>query len=174
MPQALYEHYDQLLGANFVRSRRFDLEQIGVPSMDLAGLVMLFTEEEVLSVIREIPNDKTPGPDGFTGHFYKTAWTIIKGDIMNAFNAFWSQEARSFNLLNDAYMVLLKKKEQPQEIRDYQPISLMHSFRILITKCLASRLGATIDSLVHVAIRAPSLRDGAYMITSTRFVCPAR
>lgn len=54
-------------------------------------------------------NDKASGPDGFTGLFYKKAWDIIKADIMNAFNAFWLQDGRSFSHLNGAFMILLKK-----------------------------------------------------------------
>lgn len=67
---------------------------------------------------------------------------------MNAFNAFWAQDERSFSHLNGAYMVLLKKKDQPEEIRDYRPISLIHSFGKLITKCMANRLAPKLDSLV--------------------------
>lgn len=52
---------------------------------------------------------------------------------MNVFHAFWSQDARSFVHLNNAYMILLRKKAQPAEIRDYRPISLIHSFSKLIT-----------------------------------------
>ena len=78
--------------------------------------------------ISDIPNDKAPVPDGFTGRFYKTAWPIIKVDAMSAFNAFWELDTRSFNLINDAYMILLRKTDQPVEIRDYRPISLIHSF----------------------------------------------
>ena len=68
-------------------------------------------------------------------------------DVMNAFNAFWSLDCRSFNHLNDAYMILLKN-EHPAEIRDYRPISLIHSFSKLITKCLANRLAGVLDALV--------------------------
>ena len=96
-----------------------------------------------------MPNDKSPGPDGFTALFYKTAWPIIKVDILNAFNAFWTRDTRSFNLLNDAYMILLRKKDQPEEIKDYCPISLIHSFGKLITKCLAARMAQVLDSLVR-------------------------
>lgn len=100
-------------------------------------------------MINDIPNDKAPGPDGFTGIFYKVAWPVIKGDIMNAINAFWALDTRSLNLLNDAYMILLKKKDQPEEIKDYRPISLIHSFGKLITKCLANRLAVVLDDLVR-------------------------
>ena len=124
---------------------------IGLPSLELSGLEDLFTEEEVRSVVLDLLNDKAPGLDGFTGLFYKKAWDwdIIKVDIMNAFNAFWSQDARSLSHLNDAYMILLKKKSQPTEIRDYRPISLIHSISKLITKCLANRLATKLDALVN-------------------------
>lgn len=45
-------------------------------------------------------------------------------------------------------MVLLKKKTQPAEICDYRPISLIHSFSRLITKCLANRLAPKLNALV--------------------------
>jgi hypothetical protein len=100
----------------------------------LHELEVPFTEDEVCNVIKELPNEKSPGPDGFTGLFYKVAWGIIKVDIMHAINAFWSQDFRSLYYLNDAYMILLKKKEHAEEIRDYRPISLMHSFGKMLTK----------------------------------------
>ena len=41
-----------------------------------------------------------------------------------------------------------KKKEHPVEIRDYWPISLIHSFGKLVTKCLARCLATVLDGLV--------------------------
>lgn len=101
------------------------------------------------STICELPSDKAPGPDDFTGLFYKIAWPIIKNDIVAAFNAFWALDGRSFHLLNDAFMVLLRKKVDAVEIKDYRPISLVHSFSKLITKCLARRLALVLNDLVH-------------------------
>jgi hypothetical protein len=45
--------------------------------------------------------------------------------------------------------MILIKKEHAEEIRDYRPISLMHSFGKLLTKCLANRLARVLDALVH-------------------------
>jgi hypothetical protein len=90
MAKSLYEYYNSILGSNFERSRRINLDAIGLPSLELGGLEAFFTEEEVHAVVMDLPNDKAPGPDGFTGIFYKKAWDIIKGDVLNAFNAFWS------------------------------------------------------------------------------------
>lgn len=135
--------------STIARSRRFDLGAIGLPSVVLSALEVPFTEEEVWLAISDIPNDKALGPDGFTGRFYNTAWPIIKVDVMNAFNTFWELDTRSFILINDAYMILLRKTDQPVEIRDYRPISLIHSFGKLVTKCLAKRLGTVLDNLVR-------------------------
>lgn len=67
---------------------------------------------------------------------------------MNAINALWSLDARSFNLLNDALMVLLRKNNAPTRLKDYRPIALMHSFSKLFAKCLATRLAPKLKDIV--------------------------
>ena len=69
-------------------------------------------------------------------------------DVLNTFNVFWGLDGHSFHL-NDAFMILLCKKNDAQEIRDYRPISLMHSFNKLITKCLARRFAKVLNELVQ-------------------------
>jgi hypothetical protein len=67
---------------------------------------------------------------------------------VNAFNALWSLDARSFHLLNDALMILLWKTSSPTRLKDYRPISLMHSFSKLFAKCLARRLAPRLKDIV--------------------------
>jgi hypothetical protein len=137
MANAVFEHYNAIMGTPFQRTADIDLDALGLQLHDLTMLDVCFSEFE-----------KTPGPDGFTGLFYKLAWPIIKADIINAFNAFWALDGRSFNLINEAFMVLLKKSE-PVEIKDYRAISLIHSFGKLVTKCLSHRLALVLNELVH-------------------------
>lgn len=101
---------------------------------------MCFSEGEIWETVKELPADRAPGPDGFTGSFYRAAWEIIKPDIVNAFNALWSLDARSFHLLNDALMILLRKTSSPTRLKDYRPINLMHSFSKLFAKCFFSKV----------------------------------
>lgn len=95
MAQALYDHYNSILGTSFGRSRRVNLAAIGLPSLELSDLEVLFAEDEVRSVVMTMPDDKAPGPDSFTVRFYKVAWDVIKSDVLNTFNAFWAQDGRS-------------------------------------------------------------------------------
>jgi hypothetical protein len=149
MAEALFNHFVAILGQPFQRRQNIDLQAIGIPSTVFQQLDGLFSEQEVWETISELPADKAPGPDGFSGLFYKLAWPTIKADIMRAFNAFWARDFRSFSLVNEAHLILLRKKENPEEIKDYRPISLIHSFAKLVTKCLANRLRRVLDSLVR-------------------------
>ena len=47
-----------------------------------------FEETEVLDVIMEFNEDKSPGPDGFSMAFFQACWGILKTDIMAVFHHF--------------------------------------------------------------------------------------
>lgn len=78
------------------------------------------------------------------------AWETIKHNVVNDFNALWSLDGRSFNLLNGALMVLIRKTDAPTRLKDYRPISLMHSFSKLFAECLARRLAPRLKEMVAV------------------------
>ncbi|KAJ1287483.1 hypothetical protein BS78_02G013300 [Paspalum vaginatum] len=105
MSSELFAHFNEVLGKEYSRLHGINLQRLNLPEVDLEGLDYCFSEEEIWNVIRELPSEKAPGPDGFTGLFYRVAWPIIKGDVINAFNAFWSLDHRSLFLINDALLV---------------------------------------------------------------------
>lgn len=92
--------------------------------------------------------DKAPGPDGFTGRFYKTCWGIIGSDILAALNAIYGGHVFKLQLLNSSYVSLLLKKTDASSVKDFRPISLIHSFEKLVTIILANRLAPLMPSLV--------------------------
>ena len=112
------------------------------------ALDLPFTEEEVWATIKTLPSDKAPGPDGFTGRFYKECWPVIKDDIMEALRVIQEGDGRKLHLLNSAFLILIPKKPDAVEVKDFRPISLVHSFAKLVTKILANRLAPRLNSLV--------------------------
>jgi len=149
MADAIFTHFNSMLGSSGDQSLHLDLSQLTLRGIGDAQLDQCFSEDEIWQAIKDMPSDKAPGPDGFTGLFYKTTWSIIKGDIFRAFQAIWSVDGRSLYLVNQAYMVLLRKKLEPSGIGDYRPISLIHSFAKLFTKVLARRLAPLMQQLVR-------------------------
>lgn len=142
------EFYDNLLGSCVTRERTINLEELGILAHNLTELDTPFSEEEVWNTIKQMPSDKAPGPDGFTGRFYKTCWPIIKEDIMAAISAVWSRKLVNFGILNSAYVTLLPKKDDAEQPKDFRPISLVHSFAKLVTKLLANPLAPKLQEMI--------------------------
>jgi hypothetical protein len=136
---AAFFNFYGLLGTAEVRDVTVDLEALGMPSYDLDALDAPVSEEEVWGTIKALPSDKSPGPDGFTGRFYKSCWSVIMADFMAAVHCIWARNFRNLGPLNSAFITLLPKVEGATSVRDFRPISLVHSFAKLVTKLLANR-----------------------------------
>ena len=72
------------MGKYQARDFTLDLDYLEMEVVGLHELDAIFTEEEIWNVIKDLPADRAPGPDGFIGMFYQKAWPIIKHDIMAA------------------------------------------------------------------------------------------
>ena len=144
----LFEHFDGVLGQARTRAVTFDLAAFHRAGIDLSDLDQPFTEDEIWATIQSLPADRAPGPDGYTGRFYKTCWPIIKSDFTAALVFLQQGDARRLELLNSAYLTLIPKKVEALEAKDFRPISLVHSFAKLVTKMLANRLAPFLDRLV--------------------------
>jgi exonuclease III len=81
------DFYDNILGRSEERDYTLDLDVLDIQHHNLSELDVQFSEEEVWATIKDMPLDKAPGPDGFTGRFYKSCWSIIKGDVLMALDA---------------------------------------------------------------------------------------
>ena len=79
--------YNGLLGTSLHREHTINLDELNIASHNLSCLEIPISEEEVWRTISDLPFDKAPGPDGFTGRFYQVCWPIIKNDIMAAISA---------------------------------------------------------------------------------------
>jgi retron-type reverse transcriptase len=101
-------------------------------------------------VILGSPKEKAHGHDRYIGLFFSTCWEIVKGDIISAIQRFYNMNQQGLSFLNQAFVVLIPKKNNPTRITDYRPISLTHSFAKVISKLLANRLGPELDHLISI------------------------
>jgi hypothetical protein len=112
------------------------------------SLEVPFTEKEIEDVIKELPNDKSPGPDGFNNEFLKCCWPIIAADVKQLISDFYEGKI-NLESINDSFITLIPKNDAPISANDFRPISLLNSILKVITKLLANRLQKVILKLVH-------------------------
>ena len=95
-------------------------------SLDLSALTVRFFWAEIIQAISCSPNNRSPGPDGFTNEFYKAFKLLLKDDLLRFFDDF-HRNVVDLTGINSAFITLLPKKDTPLEMRDFRPISLVHS-----------------------------------------------
>ncbi|KAM0905250.1 hypothetical protein ACQ4PT_017523 [Festuca glaucescens] len=141
--------FEDLLGTNHPRSAALNFSELGVEQLDLQEMDSPFSEDEVKAAIFELHPSKAPGPDGYTACFYRHCWGIIKSDVMEAFKQFEMMACNKLHLLNEATLILIPKKPDASEPKDFRPISLVCSFSKLLLKVLARRLQPRMAELVR-------------------------
>ncbi|WVZ62221.1 hypothetical protein U9M48_011989, partial [Paspalum notatum var. saurae] len=131
-------------------------EFLGLQAADLSHLEAPFDEEEVLAAINDLHAEKAPGPDSFIAVLFRSAWAIVKEDLLLAVNYFYHMHDQHFNKLNSAHICLIPKNTEAALISDFRPISLTHSIAKIISKVLANRLAPCLDQLLNRA-KIPTL-----------------
>ena len=163
MEHASHSHFTSAMRKGPRRLRDFNWSNINFPLCDLSSLANDLTEEEVHNAVKALPSDKAPGPDGFTGLFFKACWSTIKVDLMRVIALFSNLHSENFHWLNTANIVLLPKKEGAENVTDYRPISLIHAVAKIIAKVLATRLAPLMNTLISRAqsafIKTRSIHD---------------
>lgn len=109
--------------------QQHNLQELGVP----------ITVQEIQEAILKWPNNKSAGPDGFSGEFYKHFLKLLIPDIFQVLNHVVTTGGE-LRPLNTSYIVLLPKTESPTKPNDFRPISLLHGIQKIFSKILANRL----------------------------------
>ncbi|XP_026437256.1 uncharacterized protein LOC113335410 [Papaver somniferum] len=106
----------------------FDYEHVGISEEDSLVMDRIPTPDEIKQAVFDLGADSAPGPDGFSGCFYRHCWDIINGYLIKAIIFCWN----TGQIPNGANSSLI----------------------ILLPKIIATRVGSVLDKLVseeHVA-----------------------
>jgi hypothetical protein len=91
-------HFNSILGTRAPRHNDFNWDELNLPTVDLHSLGDPFTEAEVKNAIDQMPIDKAPGPDGYTGGFFQEVLGHHQGRSYESDSSIWRPTHREFPL----------------------------------------------------------------------------
>lgn len=77
----MWNAFKNRIGQSEFSGLLFDLSSLVQRTDNLESLEEQLTTEEIDQVVKNLPNDKSPGPDGFNNEFIKKCWNTIKQDF---------------------------------------------------------------------------------------------
>ena len=123
-------------------NRHLNIQQID-------DLQLPITEDEIYQILEKTPKSTAPGPDGLTYKFYKEFWPLVKQYIVQLFN-YILNDATIIDGFSDGIVVLLPKKNKPNLVSDYRPITLLNTDYKLYMKVIASRLKSAFQDIFEI------------------------
>lgn len=129
----IWQAFKDRLGISSFTAVSFDLASLLSNAVDLTFLANTFSRMEIDPVVKALPSDKSPRPDGFNTYFIKKCWSIICEDFYTLYSAFYFGYT-CFQNINGSYMKLVPKKDDASNVVDYRPISLLHCSIKIITR----------------------------------------
>ena len=134
------EEMDKLLEKhNLLRLNQEERENINRP----------VTSTEIETVIKNLPTNKSPGPDGLTGEFYQTFREELTPILLKLFQNI-AEGGTLPNSFYEATITLIQKQTKDiTKKENYRPISLMNIDAKIFNKMLANRIQQHIKSIIH-------------------------
>ena len=147
------DYYEQLYGNkidNLEEMYRF-LEKFNLPRLNQEEIEIMSnptTSTEIEAMIKNLPKNKSPGPEGFTGEFYQTFREELMTVLLKLFQKI-AEEGTLSNSFYKAIITLIPKPKTTHKKENYRPISLMNIDAKILSKILANRIQQHIKKLIH-------------------------
>ena len=111
------------------------------------SLLREFTSDEVIRALKQMAPLKAPGPDGLPPVFYQKYWHLIGADVTKAVLTCLNT-GKILKAINHTYITLIPKVKNPEDVKEFRPISLCNVIYKLISKVLTNKLKSILPKVV--------------------------
>ncbi|XP_074267357.1 uncharacterized protein LOC141590687 [Silene latifolia] len=149
---AFIEYYISLLGnsapVTTVNAGVIRRGKIITPDQSI-NLCQPVTAAEIRQALFSIPNEKAPGPDGYSAGFFKDAFPVIGEDVIAAVMEFFDN-GQLLQQINSTVLTLIPKKEVPCSVLDFRPIACCNVLFKSISKVICGRLVGVLADIISL------------------------
>ena len=123
---------------------------IDVPKLDDSlALEGELTLDELTQALKQMKNDKSPGPDGFTAEFLKFFWKDLGNFLCNSLNSGYRNSKLSSSLKQGVITCIPKGNKPKKYLKNWRPISLLYASYKLGSSAVANRIKRVLPTIIN-------------------------
>ena len=126
------------------------------------------TSDEIITVLKKMKNNKSPGSDGFSIEFFKFFHRDLINFITRAINEGYREGKLSVTQRQGLITCLPKGDKPKQFLKNWRPITLLNVIYKLASGCIAERLKSVLPKLI--SSDQTGFISGRYIGENTRMI----
>ena len=147
------DYYEQLYGNKLDNLEEMDkfLEKFNLPRVNQEDIEIInnsITSTEIETVIKNFPQNKSPGPDGFTREFYQSFREELMAIPLKLSKNYRGRNTSKF-ILWGHHHPNTKTRQRQNKKENYRPITLMNINVKILNKITANRIQQYVKKLKH-------------------------
>uniref|UniRef100_A0A8C6C264 RNA-directed DNA polymerase n=1 Tax=Monodon monoceros TaxID=40151 RepID=A0A8C6C264_MONMO len=148
------DYYKQLYANKMDNVEEMDkfLEKHNLPRLnqeEIENINRPIISPEIETVIKNLPTNKSPGPDGFTGKFYQIFREELTPILLKLFQSIAEGRTLPDSFYEATTTLIPKPHKDVTKKENYRPISLMNIDVKILSKILANRIQQHIKRIIH-------------------------